>query len=343
MLTLGKLARAIKADLFGDPDAEIRRAAPFHLAGQGDVTYASDPSYLAQLARSSAAAIIVNSPVEAAGTNLLVSSNPRLAFARALQLLHASPYAARGVSDDLSLGEGSSLGSDLTIHPRVTIGRNTEVGDRVTLHPGVVIGDRCRVGDGTIIYPNVTLYDDCDIGSRVIIHSGTVIGADGFGFVPDEEGRQFKMLQTGRVRIEDDCEIGANCAIDRGLEDTVLRRGVKLDNLVQVGHNCDIGEDTVIVAQSGFSGGTRMGRRCVIAGQVGTYQHVTIGDGAIVTARAVVTKRVGAGAMVGGMIPARSYGAWLKSQAIYARLPEMSERLKRVEKIIRERGLAGED
>jgi UDP-3-O-[3-hydroxymyristoyl] glucosamine N-acyltransferase len=172
----------------------------------------------------------------------------------------------------------------------------------------------------------------------VIIHAGAVIGADGFGFVPDEEGRQVKLLQLGRVRVEDDCEIGANCAIDRGgFGDTVLRRGVKLDNLIQVGHNCDIGEDTVIAALAGFSGGTRTGRRCVIAGQVGTNQHVTIGDGVTVAGQAGVTKNVRAGAVVAGT-PIQDYNAWRRSQVLYSRLPELAERVKQLEKIIRDAG-----
>jgi UDP-3-O-[3-hydroxymyristoyl] glucosamine N-acyltransferase len=342
MISLKELARHTKAELVGDPDAVVDRAAPFHLAQEGDVTFAAHAELLSALPDSKATAIIVGSRIEATEKNLLVVPNPKLAFARALHLLHSSPYIAGGVSDDLRIGEGSRIGLDATIHPRVTIGRDTGIGNRVTLHPGVVIGNRCQVGDDATLYPNVTLYDDCRIGRRAIVHSGTVIGADGFGFVADEEGRQVKMLQTGRVIVEDDCEIGANCAIDRGLTDTILRRGVKLDNLIQVGHNCEIGEDTIVVAQSGFSGGTRIGRRCVIAGQVGTVHQVTVGDGAVLLARAVVTKNIRPGAQVGGLIPAREVGEWKKSQALYAKLPEIMDRLKRIEEIIRERGLEDE-
>ncbi|HVG17641.1 MAG TPA: UDP-3-O-(3-hydroxymyristoyl)glucosamine N-acyltransferase, partial [Blastocatellia bacterium] len=207
-------------------------------------------------------------------------------------------------------------------------------------HAGAVIGNDCRVGDDAVIHANVSIYDGCEIGKRVIIHAGAVIGADGFGFVRDEDGRQVKLLQLGRVRIEDDCEIGANCAIDRGgFGDTVLRRGVKIDNLIQVGHNCDIGEDTVVAALAGFSGGTRVGRGCVIAGQVGTNQHVTIGDGVTVTGQAGVTKGVRAGAVVAGT-PAQDYNAWRRSQVLYSKLPELAERLRELEEIIRGAGFA---
>ncbi len=336
MPKLAELAELIRADLIGEPDAEIARARPFESASEGDVTLAADAACLARINESRATAVIVSSPIEESSRNLLVVRNPKLAFARAIQALHARERESTGVSADLIVGEGTALGKDLSIHSRVTIGRDATIGDRVTLYPGIVIGDGCKIGPDTVIHANVSIYHDCEIGSRVIIHAGTVIGADGFGFVPDEDGRQVKLLQLGRVRIEDDCEIGANCAIDRGgFGDTVLRRGVKLDNLIQVGHNCDIGEDTVIAALAGFSGGTRVGQRCVIAGQVGTNQHVAIGDGVTVSGQAGVTKNVRAGAVVGGT-PAQDLARWRRSQVLYSKLPEMAERLRRLEGIIQE-------
>jgi UDP-3-O-[3-hydroxymyristoyl] glucosamine N-acyltransferase len=337
MPKLAELAQLIHADLIGEPDADIRRARPFDLASEGDVTLAANASYAARVNESLATAVIVAAPIAGSLRNLLVAGNPKLAFARAIEALHKSDYKAIGVSGDMIAGQGTVLGEKLSIYPRVTIGQNVVIGDRVTLHSGVVIGDRCTVGDDAVIRANVSVYHDCEIGRRVIIHAGTVIGADGFGFVPDEEGRQVKMLQLGRVRIEDDCEIGANCAIDRGgFGDTVLRRGVKLDNLIQAGHNCEIGEDTVVAALTGFSGGTRVGRRCVIAGQVGTNQHITIGDGATITGQAGVTKNVRAGGVMAGT-PIQDYNAWRRSQVLYSRLPEMAERLRRLERIVKEK------
>ena len=336
MQTLARLAEIINAELIGDPQAVVRRAQSFEQAEAGDLTFAAGARYRARLGDCRATAIIVASPVEGATVNLLVARSPKLAFARAIQALHAIAYTPLGVSPDLIAGSDTALGADLSIHPRVTIGKRCQIGNRVTLHPGVVIGDDCRIGDDTVIYANVTVYACTEIGSRVTIHAGVVIGADGFGFVPDEEGRQVKLLQLGRVRIEDDCEIGANCAIDRGgFEDTVLRRGVKLDNLIQVGHNCEIGEDTVIAAQAGFSGGTKVGRRCVIAGQVGTQQHITIGDGAVILGQAGVTKSVRAGAVMGGTVPAQDYNAWRRRHAVYSRLPELAERVKQLEEVVR--------
>lgn len=331
MAKLNDLAKLINADLVGDPDVEIIRARPFDQAGEGDVTLAVEAAYLARIEQTAATAIIVHAPVQKLARNQLVARNPKLAFARAIHALHATAYKATGISDDFVKGEGTVLGADISIHPRVTIGRDAIIGDRVTLHSGVVIGDRCSIGDDSALFANVSIYRDCRIGSRVVIHAGTVIGSDGFGFVPDEQGHQLKLLQLGRVRIEDDCEIGANCTIDRGgFGDTILRRGAKLDNLVHVGHNCEIGEDTVVAALAGFSGGTRIGRRCVIAGQVGTNQHITIGDDVIVTGQAGVTKNIRSGAFVSGT-PARDHNAWRHSQVLYSRLPEIAERLRQLE------------
>jgi UDP-3-O-[3-hydroxymyristoyl] glucosamine N-acyltransferase len=334
MPRLAELAELIKADLIGEPDAEVLRVRPFESASDGDVTLAGDAAYVARINDCRATAVIVAVAIEGSSRNLLVAHNPRLAFARAIHALHRSQYRAAGVSADLIVGDGTVLGREMSIHPRVTIGRDAVIGDRVTLHAGVVIGDRCSIGDETVVHANVSIYHDCEIAKRVVIHSGTVIGADGFGFVADEEGCQFKLLQLGRVRIEDDCEIGANCAIDRGgFGDTILRRGVKLDNLIQVGHNCDIGEDTVVAALTGFSGGTRVGRRCVIAGQVGTNQHITIGDEVLVTGQAGVTKNIRNGSRVGGT-PAQDLSSWRRSQVLYSKLPEMAARLKNLESTI---------
>lgn len=334
MIKLAELARLIKAELYGDPNAEVARVRPFDIAASGDVTLAMDPTFVARIAASRATAIIVSSPAAGLNQNLLVCKDPKLGFARAIEALHRSARESTGVSSDLIIGAETVLGKDLSIHPRVTIGCEVVIGDRVTLYPGVVIGDRCRIGDDTVIHPNVSIYRDCEIGSRVLIHAGTVIGADGFGFVPDETGHQIKLLHLGRVKIEDDCEIGANCAIDRGgFGDTVLHRGVKLDNMVQVGHNCELGEDTVVAALAGFSGGTRVGKGVIVAGQVGTNQHTTIGDGAKLTGRTAITKNVRAGAVMAGM-PAQDYNSWRRSQVLYSKLPKLAERLKRLEKII---------
>lgn len=335
-MKLAVLAAQLGAEWRGDDEADISGVAPLDDAKAGTVTFVAEAARLAQVASCAAVALIVPRKlaehVTLAHRNLLIAAHPKLAFARAIQLFYGNPYVARGVSADLIMGEGSTVGSACSIHPRVTIGRNSLIGDRVTLHPGVVIGDNCTVGNDSVLFANVSVYDDTAIGARCRMHSGVVIGADGFSFTPDERGHQYKLLQVGRVIIEDDVEIGANCCVDRaGFGETRIRRGAKFDNLIQIGHNVEIGEDTVVAALAGFSGGTKVGNACIIAGQIGTNQHITIGDRAIIFARTGVTKSVEAGKLVGGMMPAMDYQAWRKSQVLYARLPELFARLKKLE------------
>jgi UDP-3-O-[3-hydroxymyristoyl] glucosamine N-acyltransferase len=234
-MTLHELARLIDAHSRGDGEIELTGVGPLDSARGGEVAYVADAARLEQAGRSEASALIVPQKladhVTLGGRRLLVAKDAKLAFARAIAVFHSKPYKARGVSPDLILGENSRIGAECSIHPRVTIGRDSVIGDRVTLHPGVVIGDNCRIGDDTVIFPNVTIYDETEIGARCRIHSGSVIGADGFSFTPDEEGRQLKLLQVGRVVIEDDVEIGANCCVDRaGFDLTRVRRGAKFDN-----------------------------------------------------------------------------------------------------------------
>ncbi len=336
-MTIAELAQLIGARVEGDAAMPITGVTALDLASSGEVSFVAAAPRLNHLPAARDIALIVPEKLAAAAQlqhrPLLITRHAKLAFARAIQAFYGKPYQSRGVSPDLISGAGTELGDDCSIHPRVTIGRDCVIGHRVTLHPGVVLGDRVQVGDDTTLLANVSVYDDTRIGARCRIHSGTVIGADGFSFTPDEEGRQFKLLQVGRVVIEDEVEIGANCCVDRGgFGETRIRRGAKFDNLIQLGHNCEIGENTVVAALAGFSGGTIVGNNCIIAGQIGTNQHITIGDGAIITARTGVTKSVAAGKMVGGMMPAQDYQQWRKSQVLYARLPELFERLKKVEK-----------
>ena len=337
-MTLAELARLIGARLQGDGAIEVAGVAPLGEAQKGEVTFIADAVRWHKVADCPAEAFIVPESIatEAAlgPRPLLIAADAKLAFARAIRLFYEQPYAPRGVSPDLILGAGSRIGRDCSIHPRVSIGRETLVGDRVTLHPGVVLGDRVKVGDETVLFANVSVYDETEIGARCRIHSGTVIGSDGFSFVPDEQGRQFKLLQVGRVLIEDEVEIGANCCVDRaGFGLTHIRRGAKFDNLIQIGHNCELGEDTVVAALVGFSGGTKVGRQVIIGGQTGTNQHIAIGDRTIVTARTGVTKSVEAGRIVGGL-PVQDHRQWRRTQALIARLPELFERLKQLEKVI---------
>jgi len=211
------------------------------------------------------------------------------------------------------------------------VGAGAEIGDEVILFPGVFVGDRVRIGAGSVLYPNVTVLGGCLLGRNVILHAGTVVGADGFGFVRDG-ARSVKVPQLGIVQIDDDCEIGANSCIDRAaFGKTWIRRGVKTDNLVQVGHNVVIGEDTIIVAQAGISGSVKVGREAIIGGQVGIRDHVEIGDRVMIASQSGVAKSIPEGRIVSGS-PTMPHRVWLKTTGLIPRLPRLFDRLRTLEK-----------
>lgn len=335
--TLRELAELVGGRIAGDPETIIKRVRPFDQAGAEDIALAAERKYLGRLAASRAAALIVPPGTKAAGTAALLEvRQPKLAFARLLELFHSEPYRPRGISPLAAIGENTRIGSDVTIGHYAVIGDNCRIGNRVRIGALAAIGDGVEIGDDTTISASVTIYSGVRIGSNVIIHSGTVIGADGFGYVFDGE-RQVKIPQVGGVEIQDEVEIGANCAIDRAtLGLTVIGKGVKIDNFVHVGHNSTVGENSIIVAQVGLSGGTRVGRGVTMAGQSATHQHVTIGDGAIVTGQAGVTKSVKPGRVVSGT-PAIDHNRWRRAQVLVARLPEIYRELKALAAELRNR------
>ncbi len=321
MHTLDELAAIVGGTVSGNGATLIRGAAPFEQAGEGEITFATG-RYLDSLPETGASALIVPAGTLLPSRNLLAVDKPKVAFAQILRLFTEKPFHAEGISERASIERNCRISQDVTIGPFVTIGANVVVEDGVTLGPGVVIGADARIGEGSILHANVSIYRGVAIGKRVIIHSGTVIGADGFGYVFDGTA-QVKIPQTGTVEIGDDVEIGANCCIDRAtFGATVLGSHVKLDNLVHVAHNCRIGENTVIVGCCGISGSVEIGRNCVLAGQVGVADHVRIGDNVKVLAKASVFKDVPSGSVVSGT-PARDHRQELRAQAALRRLPEL--------------------
>ena len=334
MYTLKEISEALDLELKGDGDTPIRDVRPFDLAGQGDLTLAGGRKYLARLSSCPASAAIVGRVEVEGDLPLLMTDNPKLAFARALQLFHGKRFEAEGISDQASIGEGCRIAEDVSIHPFVRIGDGSVIESEVTLHPGVVVGGRCTIGSGSVLYPNVTLYSGVSLGRRVILHAGTAIGADGFGYVLDGE-EQVKVPQTGTVEIHDDVEIGANSCVDRAtFGATILERGVKLDNHVHIAHNCRIGENTVIVGCVGVSGSVEIGRNCVLAGQSGVVDHVKIGDNVTVMVKTAVTKDVPSGMTVSGQ-PGRAHREELKRLVLIARLPEIFHEWKQLRTEIR--------
>ncbi len=331
---LAQLASAVQGDLDGDGSVEIHGVAPIERAGAGEITFVANPKYLGALKDTGAAAVVlapgIPSPIPA-----IRSANPYLAFAKIATLTCGGGATHRGVSADLIQGEACKLGQELSIYPRVTLGDHVRIGDRVTLCPGVIIGDGAVIGEDAVLHAGVSVRDGVRIGHRVIIHDGAVIGSDGFGFAPDGE-RYYKIPQMGGVVIGDDVEIGANTTIDRGtLGDTVIGAGTKIDNLVQIAHNVQIGENSIIVSQVGISGSTVVGSRVTLAGQVGVAGHLSIGDSVTVGAQSGVTKDVAPGQTVSGL-PVIPHRQWLKAAASFAHLPAIRRDLRRLQQTIKE-------
>ena len=330
-IRLSDLAARIGAKLAGD-DAVVTGIAPIESAGPGQVTFLANPKY-ARFARDSAASgIIAREPVAGGRAAFLISENPYYAFVCAVEVFHPPTRPEPGISPAASIHPGARVGRDVTVAPFVAIGDGASIGDRTVLFPGVVVGKGSSVGDDCRLYPHVTLYDGVRVGSRVILHAGCVIGSDGFGFAPSgSEYRKFP--QIGTVEIEDDVEIGANTTIDRAaLGVTRIGRGTKLDNLVQVGHNVEIGRDTVIAAQTGISGSCRVGSRVMMGGQVGLAGHLEVEDGIMLGAKSGVagTLRASEGRIWSG-IPAIPHQAWLRVSALLPKLPELFRRVRRLE------------
>ncbi len=247
MYKLEELASHVDGTVTGNPETHISRVCPFENAKSGDITLAASPGLIQKIENCKASAVIVPVGVVSSDKSLIQCENPKLAFARILTLYYAKSFKATGISDHAIVSTDCRISEEVSIHPFVSIGAETVIEDRVTVREGTIIGEKCIIGEGTILYPNVTLYPGAQIGRRVIIHSGTVIGADGFGYVFDGH-QHFKVPQIGSVVIGDDVEIGANSCVDRatfGL--TIIEKGVKLDNHVHIAHNCTVGENTIIV------------------------------------------------------------------------------------------------
>ena len=317
--TVQEIADYAGGELRGDPAVVIGSVASLKNAGSGDLGYAEEKFY-GEIANSRAGCILVKSG-DFPGRTVILVKNPKLSFARAAAWLLAETRDDAGIHPSATIAPSARIGEGVKIGPNTVIEEGASIGNGTIIEAGSYVGKGSRAGDGCTIYPRVVIYSNVEIGHRVVIHAGAVIGADGFGFVKD--GRtNVKFPQIGRVRIEDDVEIGANTCIDRGsLETTIIRRGVKLDNLVQIAHNVDIGEDTVIAAQTGISGGATLGAQCIIAGQVGIADRVRLDDNSIIGAQGGVPsgKHIRGGEVHWGT-PARPLKEILAQQAYLARL-----------------------
>ena len=332
-ITLKEMARILNAELVGDGRVVVTGVRPLDEAMSTDLSFLSNPRYRSSLETTRAGGIIVSPGSITEGKNLLIMDDPYFGFALAMEAFFGEDYIPSGISTQAFIHAGAGIGSDPSIHPFAVVEKGAVVGDRVTLMSGVFVGRDAVIGDDTVLHPHVVVEKEVVIGSRVIIHAGTVVGSDGFGFAREGK-RHRKIIQSGIVRIGDDVEIGANCAVDRAvMGETVIGNGCIFDNLIQIAHNVMIGENVILVGQSGIAGSSTLGDNAIIAAQSGVAGHLKIGEGAIVASKTAVLKDVPPGTRVAG-IPAVDIGKWKRSVAMIKKLDSMGKRIRAIEKMV---------
>lgn len=341
-MTLGEIARLLGGDVAGNGGVEILRLAKIEEAEEGDITFVANPKYAKYLATTSATAVLVSAGPDApelarrtVPLNLVRVPDPYQAFLRLVDQFYPAPRPMqRGIHPSAIVAKSAVIGADCAIGPYTVIGEDCVIGDRTVLHTGVVVYDDVRIGSDAVLFAHVVVREQCRVGNRVIIHPGAVIGADGFGFAPLADGRYQKIPQRGIVVVEDDVEIGANCTIDRAtIGETRIKQGTKLDNLIQVAHNVIIGQNTVIAAQSGISGSTKLGDHCVVAGQVGFAGHLRIADRTTIGAKSGLAKDITEPGKTYFGIPVKEHHQAFRIEAVIRQLPEL---LREVQALSRE-------
>jgi len=344
--TLEEIARRFGGDVIGDRTHRVSNLAPLDQAGPEHLAFLANPKYLSQVDTTEAGAVLINADDLAKlaspdGRNFIVTPNPYAYFARVAQAFIdlASPKAVPGVHRSAHVDASAQVAASAVIGPNATVEAGAVIGENVRLDANVFVGRGTRIGAGSHLYPNVTVYHGCTLGERAIVQSGAVIGSDGFGFAPDfvgegdaRTGSWVKIPQVGGVMIGPDVEIGANTTIDRGaMADTVIEECVKIDNLVQIAHNCRIGAYTVIAGCAGIAGSTTIGKHCMIGGAVGIAGHVTLGDYVIITAKSGVSKSLLKPGLYTSAFPAVEHAEWNKSAALLRNLDKLRDRIKALE------------
>jgi len=338
--TASQIALLVNGKIQGDANASVSSFGKIEEAKTGQLAFLANPKYEDHLYSTQASIIIVNESLqlkENIGSTLIRVPDAYSAFATLLsKYQEMMTQQMNGIQQPSYIAKTASYGENVFVGAFAYVGENVRIGTNTKIFPGVFIGDNVTIGNSTIIHPGVKIYKDCLVGDRVTIHAGTVIGSDGFGFAPQADGTFKKVPQIGNVIIENEVEIGANTTIDRAtIGSTIIKAGAKLDNLIQVAHNVEIGNSTVIAAQAGISGSTKIGKGAMIGGQAGVVGHLQIGDGARINAQSGVSKSVEAGKAVTGS-PAHDYTAALRSQAISRNLPELEKRVKELEALVKE-------
>ena len=329
------IAGYLGGEIAGDPKAAVSTFAKIEEAKPGALAFLANPKYEHYLYDTQATVVIVNksfTPSAPVAATMIRVEDAYSCFAKLLELYAANKPQKKGISPLASVHETASIGEEAYIGEYAVIGEHVRTGKNCKIYPQVYIGDRVTLGDGVTLYPGVKIYEECRIGDNVTIHAGSVIGADGFGFAPDEKGEFHKIPQIGNVLIENDVEIGANTCIDRAtMGSTVIHRGVKLDNLIQIGHNVAIGANTVAASQVGIAGSTKVGAGCMMGGQVGIAGHLTIGNGVKLASKSGISNSIPDGETYMGS-PSMPGIKYHRSYAVFRNLPDLSSKVRRLEK-----------
>ncbi|HPI94335.1 MAG TPA: UDP-3-O-(3-hydroxymyristoyl)glucosamine N-acyltransferase [Deltaproteobacteria bacterium] len=334
-MLLSSLTELLGGTLKGQ-DLEIIGASTLEEAAPTDIAFLANRKYRDQAMTTRAGAVIVQEPLER-DVPQIITGNPYLYFARVLHLLYPEKPVEPGISPMAWVHPDALVHEEARIYPHVYVGAGARVSEKAVIHPGCFVGDGACVGEHTVLNPNVVVYDGCSIGRHCIIHAGVVIGSDGFGFAWDGQ-RHFKVPQKGVVIVGDHVEIGSNCTIDRAaLTSTRIGSDVKMDNLVQIGHNVVVGDHTIIVAQTGISGSARIGSGVVLAGQCGVAGHITIGDGVTAAGRTGIATDIPPGKVISGF-PSMDHTHWLRVQKVYHDLPDLLKRVRELERKVKDLG-----
>ena len=333
--TATQIAEILDGKVEGNPDVEVSKLAKIEEGSNGTLTFLANPKYTQYIYTTNASITIVENNFVAENelqTTLIRVKNPYKAFSKLLEYYNQVKMNKTGIEEPVFISESAKLGDDIYIGAFSYLGESVTLGDKVKIYPNVYLGDNVILGNNVIVFAGSKIYSDTIIGNDCVIHSGAIVGADGFGYTPNEKGEFVKIPQTGNVLIEDNVDIGAGTTIDRAtLGSTIIRKGVKLDNQIQIAHNVEIGENTVIAAQSGIAGSTKIGKNCMIGGQVGITGHITIGNNVRIQAQSGIGRNVKDNEMLQGS-PAFKYGDYNKSYVHFKNLPKIIERLNTIEK-----------
>lgn len=331
--TVQDIAEFLGGTVIGNGEKEIVDIKGLAEAGADDVTFAVDP-YTEFLPKVHAGAVIVAKEVPCGDNTLILVENPRLAFSKLLVLFHPRQTIPDGVHETAIIANSATLGENASVMAYAVIGKNVKIGKNCTIYPYVFIGDNVTIGDDCVIYPGAVIHENCELGNRLVVRAHAVIGGEGFGFATKKDGKHTRIPQIGNVKIEDDVEIGACTCIDNGtLDSTVIKRGTKVDNLVHLGHNVQVGEDCFLIAQVGVAGSTKIGNHCVLAGQVGCAGHLDIGENSVFAGKTGITGNVKPGSVMAGY-PMQPHMEWKRTQVYMKHLPDMAKKLKALEKKI---------